>query len=112
MKQLQAANALYNKKLKEKRRVATAAKREEREKEKAEKAARKAAEKAAQNTQKAIPPSQKGKREASSAFSSKSKQQKRSGSAAAPIELEPAVPAKLSRRGRTVKLPGRYTQSN
>jgi hypothetical protein len=112
MKQLQAANALYNKKLKEERRVATAAKREEREKEKAEKAARKAAEKAAQNTQKAILPSQKGKREASSAFSSKSKQQKRSGGAAAPVEVEPAVPAKLSRCGRAVKPPGRYTQSN
>jgi hypothetical protein len=43
IKQLQAANALYNKKLKEERRVATAAKREEREKEKAEKAASAAA---------------------------------------------------------------------
>jgi hypothetical protein len=51
----------------------------------------------------------KGKRKASSASSSKSKQQKRSGGAAAPVEVKPAVPAKLSRRGRTVKLLGKYT---
>jgi hypothetical protein len=41
---------LYNKKLKEERRVATAARWEEREKEKVEKAAKAAARKATQNT--------------------------------------------------------------
>jgi hypothetical protein len=54
----------------------------------------------------------KSKRKASSVPSSKSKQQKRCGGAAAPVEVKPAVPAKLSRRGRAVKLLGRYTQSN
>jgi hypothetical protein len=74
--------------------VEAAAKREEREKEKAEKDAKKAAEKAAQNTQKPIPTSQKGKRKALTAASSKPKRQKRSG------------------KGRAVKLPTQYTQSN
>jgi len=64
-KQLQTAKALYNKKLKEERHVATAAKREERENEKAEKAASAAARKALQNTQKPIQTSQMGKFEAS-----------------------------------------------
>jgi hypothetical protein len=112
MKKLKAANAVYNKKLKEQRRVEAAAKREEREKEKAEKDAKKPAEKAAQNTQKPIPTSQKGKRKALTAASSKSKRQKRSGGAAAPVEAAPAVPPKVSRKGRAVKLPTRYTQSN
>ncbi|KAF1940219.1 hypothetical protein EJ02DRAFT_407087 [Clathrospora elynae] len=109
MKQLQAANALYNKKLKEERRVATAAKREEREKEKAEKAASAAAQKALQNTQKPIQTSQTGKRKASATTTPKAKQQKHSGSAAAPAEVVPAVPAKVTRSGCAVKLPTRYT---
>jgi hypothetical protein len=45
---------LYNKKLKEQRRVATATKKEERKKAKAEKAAKKAAQTALQNTKKSI----------------------------------------------------------
>jgi hypothetical protein len=65
MKQLRAANALYNKNFKEGRCIAAAAKQEEREKEKAEKAAFAAARKALQNTQKPIPTSQTGKRKAS-----------------------------------------------
>jgi hypothetical protein len=47
MKQLKASNALYNKKLKKERRVATAAERKAREKERAKKAAKREREKAA-----------------------------------------------------------------
>jgi hypothetical protein len=54
MKELKAANALYNKKLKEERRVVTAAERKAREKERAKKAAKREREKAAQNTKLAI----------------------------------------------------------
>jgi hypothetical protein len=109
MKELKAANALYNKKLKEERRVATAAKREAREKERAEKAAKREREKAVQNTKPAIQTSHKGKRKASATTTPKAKRQKRSGGAAAPAEVVPAVPAKVARSGRAVKLPTRYT---
>jgi hypothetical protein len=112
MKKPKAANTVYNKKLQGQRHVAAAAKREECKKEKVEKAAKKAAKKVAQNTQKAISPLQKSKRKTSSAFSSNPKQQKRSGGAAAPVEVESAVPAQLNRHGCAVELPGRYTQSN
>jgi hypothetical protein len=100
---------LYNKKLKEERRVATVAKREEREKEKAEKAASAAAQKALQNTQEPIQTSQTGKRKASATTNPKAKRQKPFGGAAAPAEVVPAVPAKVARSGRAVKLPTRYT---
>jgi hypothetical protein len=109
MKQLKAANALYNKKLKEERHVAAAAKQEERAKEKAEKAASAAARKALQNTQKSIPTSQIGKRKASATRTPKTKRQKYSGGAAAPAAVVPAAPARKPCSGRTVKLPTRYT---
>ena len=112
MEELKAANALYNKKLKEERRVATAAKREAREKERAEKAAKRERKKAAPNTKLAIQTSQKGKRKASATTTPKAKRQMHSGGAAAPVEVKPAVLAKLSRCGCTVKLLGRYIQSN
>jgi hypothetical protein len=107
IKELKAANALYNKKLKEERRVATAEKRETREKERAEKATKRDREKAAQNTKPAIQTSQKGKRKASATTTLKAKRQKRSSGAAAPAEVVPAAPAKVARSGRAVKLPTR-----
>jgi hypothetical protein len=108
MKKLKAANALYNKKLKEQRHVATATKKEERKKAKAEKAAEKAAQTALQNTKKSIQTSQMGKRKASQVTAPKAKRQKRSGSVAAPAEVVPAAPAKVARSRRAVKLPTRY----
>jgi hypothetical protein len=108
MKKLKAANALYNKKLKEQKRVATATKKEEREKAKAEKAAEKAAQTALQNTKKSIQTSQTDKPKASRVTAPKTQQQKRSGSVAAPAEAVPAAPAKVARSGRAVKLPTRY----
>jgi hypothetical protein len=99
MKNLKAANVLYNKKLKEQRHVATATKKEKRKKAKAEKAAEKAAQTVLQNTKKSIQTSQTGKRKASRVTAPKAKRQKRSGGVAAPAEAVPAAPAKVVRSG-------------
>jgi hypothetical protein len=109
MKDLQKANALYNKKIAEEKRVANAAKREEQKHEKAAKAAERAAKTAANNAKKALQTSQTGKRKASAPLTPKSKRQKPSTGGAAAAAMLPAALPKINSHGRTVKLPQRYT---
>jgi hypothetical protein len=108
MRDLKASNALYKKKLAAEKRAEREAKAEQRRLEREEKAAKRKREKQERNTKKPILTSQKGKRKALQPSALKAKRQKRSGDAAAPAEAVPAVPAKVARSGRTVKLPTRY----
>jgi hypothetical protein len=75
-KELKAAATLYKKKIQEEKRVAREEAKVVRQKEVAEKAAERERQKKARNSTKAIQLSQKGKRKASQASSTKNKRQK------------------------------------
>jgi hypothetical protein len=84
---------------------------EVKEKEKAEKAAEKQRQKEERVSAKALQLSQKGKRKASRAPPTRNKRQKRPGGGAAidaAIEAPSALPAKVTSRGRNVKLPQKF----
>ena len=109
-----AANKLLKEKLdrqKQERRVEREKAKAVREKEKADQAAKRARQKKAQNAEKAIELSQKGKRPASKPPRGDIKQKKQvvepvGGGEASGVAS--AAPPITTRRGRNVKLPGRY----
>jgi hypothetical protein len=109
MRDLKASNVLNKKKLAAEKCAKREAKAEQHRLERKEKAAKHKCKKQERNTKKPILTSQKGKRKALQPSALKAKGQKRSGDAAAPAEAIPAVPAKVARSGRTVKLPTQYS---
>jgi hypothetical protein len=81
---------------------------EEKRVEREEKAAKREREKQERDHQKAVKQAQVGKRKASQTTAPKAKRHRASGAGAAPVEAEPAVPAKLTRSGRAINTPSRY----
>ena len=109
--ELRKAAKLYKEKIAEEKRVAREAAKVAKEKERAEKAAERAREKETRKAAKALQTTQKGKRKASQPSIQSSKRQKRVVDAIATKEASGvalAAPPKTTRRGRNVKLPGRY----
>jgi hypothetical protein len=103
---------LYKLQVAEEKRVEKERLKEVRAKERAEKEAQKEAQKALRDSQKAIQPSQSGKRKASQAYKPPKKRHKGSGDGAARVEAPsaaiPAPPKKT--KTRTIQTPKKYSE--
>ncbi|KAI1514559.1 Pogo transposable element [Pyrenophora tritici-repentis] len=110
-KQLREAKKLLSEKSKQEAQEKRERDKMVKEKENADKAARREQQKQQENSDKAIQPSQKGKRKASRPLPKQKKRQKRvDGSVASGVAIEatPAQPARTSRGGRNIKIPAKF----
>jgi hypothetical protein len=110
-KELEAAAALYKKKIAEEKRVAREETKVVSDWAKAEKAAEIAAKKATQNTKKSQPTAQSSKRKVLQASHPKSKRARCGGGGVEPAASLPspmAAPPKVNSRGCTIKIPSKY----